>query len=38
MEFQALKDLEILFGLALVTVVLFRKLMIPSIKIGRAHV
>lgn len=31
MEFQALKDLEILFGLALVTVVLFRKLMIPSI-------
>jgi len=31
MEFQALKDLEILFGLALITVVLFRKLMIPSI-------
>jgi monovalent cation:H+ antiporter-2, CPA2 family len=31
MEFQALKDLEILFGLALVTVVLFRKLLMPSI-------
>lgn len=31
MELQALKDLEILFGLAVITVVLFRKLMIPSI-------
>ena len=31
MEFQSLKDLEILFGLALVTVILFRKLMMPSI-------
>lgn len=31
MEFQALKDLEVLFGLALVTVILFRKLMVPSI-------
>lgn len=31
MEFQSLKDLEILFGLALVTVILFRKLNMPSI-------
>jgi len=31
MEFEVLKDIEILFGLALVTVVLFRKLQFPSI-------
>lgn len=31
MEFDVLKDLEILFGLALVTVVLFRRLQFPSI-------
>ena len=31
MPYEALKDVEILFGLALVTVVLFRRLMFPSI-------
>lgn len=31
MEFQSLKDLEILFGLALATVIFFRKLKMPSI-------
>lgn len=31
MEFQSLKDIEILFGLALVTVILFRKIKMPSI-------
>lgn len=31
MEYVALRDIEILFGLALVTVVLFRRLMFPSI-------
>lgn len=31
MEFNVLKDIEILFGLALITVVLFRKLHFPSI-------
>lgn len=31
MEYEVLKDIEILFGLALVTVVLFRKLLFPSI-------
>lgn len=31
MEYEVLKDIEILFCLALVTVVLFRKLMFPSI-------
>ncbi|SNB46877.1 monovalent cation:proton antiporter family protein [Geobacter sp. DSM 9736] len=31
MDYSALQDLEILFGLALVTVVLFRKLLFPSI-------
>ena len=31
MPYEALKDIEILFGLALITVVLFRRLMFPSI-------
>lgn len=31
MPYEALRDIEILFGLALVTVVLFRRLMFPSI-------
>lgn len=31
MDYGALQDIEILFGLALVTVVLFRRLMLPSI-------
>ena len=31
MNYEALQDIEILFGLALVTVVLFRRLMFPSI-------
>lgn len=31
MPYESLKDVEILFGLALVTVVLFRRLMFPSI-------
>ena len=31
MPYESLKDIEILFGLALVTVVLFRRLMLPSI-------
>jgi CPA2 family monovalent cation:H+ antiporter-2 len=31
MPYEALKDIEILFGLALVTVILFRRLMLPSI-------
>lgn len=31
MSFEALQDIEILFGLALVTVILFRRLMLPSI-------
>ena len=31
MGYEALRDIEILFGLALITVVLFRKLMFPSI-------
>ncbi len=31
MPYEALKDIEILFGLALVTVILFRRLMFPSI-------
>lgn len=31
MEYEVLKDIEILFGLAMVTVVLFRKLHFPSI-------
>lgn len=31
MPYEALKDVEILFGLALITVVLFRRLMFPSI-------
>ena len=31
MEYAALRDIEILFGLALVTVILFRRLMFPSI-------
>lgn len=31
MPYEALKDVDILFGLALVTVVLFRRLMFPSI-------
>ena len=31
MHYEVLKDIEILFGLALVTVVLFRRLMFPSI-------
>lgn len=31
MPYEALKDVEILFGLALITVVIFRRLMFPSI-------
>ncbi len=31
MPYEALKDIEILFGLALITVILFRRLMFPSI-------
>ena len=31
MPYEALRDIEILFGLALVTVIIFRKLMFPSI-------
>ena len=31
MPYEVLKDIEILFGLALVTVILFRRLMFPSI-------
>jgi monovalent cation:H+ antiporter-2, CPA2 family len=31
MPYEALRDIEILFGLALITVVLFRRLMFPSI-------
>lgn len=31
MHFTALQDLEVLFGLALITVILFRRLMFPSI-------
>lgn len=31
MNYEALQDIEILFGLALVTVILFRRLMFPSI-------
>lgn len=31
MHYEALQDIEILFGLALVTVILFRRLMFPSI-------
>lgn len=31
MPFETLKDIEILFGLALITVILFRRLMFPSI-------
>jgi len=31
MPYEALKDIEILFGLALITVVLFKRLMFPSI-------
>jgi CPA2 family monovalent cation:H+ antiporter-2 len=31
MPYEALKDIEILFGLALVTVIIFRRLMFPSI-------
>ncbi|MDY0385506.1 cation:proton antiporter, partial [Trichlorobacter sp.] len=31
MPYDALRDIEILFGLALVTVIIFRRLMFPSI-------